>query len=224
MKFSIGWFLFGILGPYSIWLLSILIREGPEGIIRRKKREPKGPPDTRLDPATLGGGAERQTPPPKAPFKPGFRNLNWGDPPTPGMSLLKSEGDESLYMRTGDSMKIGEAELSSIHYQYWRGRFAAVAVEVAPGSVGKAIDALRVAYGNPSQPKQNKSKYYWLGLGSGEGATQAMLDTNSERQSGMLVIFSRVIADERKPGSTRDDTVSGVPMPQSVKPEDVKGL
>jgi hypothetical protein len=133
-----------------------------------------------------------------AGFRPGFRDVRWGDAPTGEMTLLKSDGDESLYMRSSDTMKLGEGRLRGINYQYWKNRCAGVLIQISPGSLERVLEALTASYGKASQPRDNKSKFYWMSLGTGESATQAMVDADLERQTGTLVIFSKTIADERK--------------------------
>lgn len=134
----------------------------------------------------------------KAEFKPGFRDVRWGDAPVAGMVLLKKDGDEATYMRTTESMRIGEGKLAGINYQFWRGKLHGVVLQVAPGSIGFVMDALKAVYGKPSQPNPMKTKFYWMTLGSGDGATQAMVDIDMDKQSGTAIIFSKMLVDRRK--------------------------
>ena len=45
---------------------------------------------------------------------PGFRDLVWGDEPKPTMTLHHEDGDEALYMRATDKLKLGGVPLTSI--------------------------------------------------------------------------------------------------------------
>ena len=49
-----------------------------------------------------------------AQFKAGFRDLRWGDPQAPGMAVLKKDGEEALYMRGNDSLRMGDGRLAGI--------------------------------------------------------------------------------------------------------------
>ena len=134
----------------------------------------------------------------RAQFKPGFRDVRWGDPPAPGMSFIRRDGDEALAMRADDSLRIGEGRLAGINYQFWKGRLHGVVLAIAPGSLKAVIDAVQLVYGKPSQPNPMKPKYYWMSVGSGDETTQAMLDVDTARNTGTLVIFSKNLVDRRK--------------------------
>jgi hypothetical protein len=137
-----------------------------------------------------------------AQFKPGFRDLRWGDPPAPGMSPLKKEGDEALYMRSNDSLRVGEGRLAGINYQFWKGELHGVVLRIAPGSLVKVLQAVEKVYGKPTQPNPMKPRYYWTALGSGDETTQVLLDVEKGHDAGTLVIFSKVLLDRRKAEET----------------------
>lgn len=60
----------------------------------------------------------------------GFRGLKWGSSINTAtkMVLEKDGGDTKIYVREGDALKIGGATLTSIYYEYYKGRLAAVLV------------------------------------------------------------------------------------------------
>lgn len=134
----------------------------------------------------------------RAEFKAGFRDVRWGDPPAPGMSVLKKNGDETLCMRANDSLRVGEGRLASINYKFWRGRLHGVVLEIAAGSLLPVLKAVQQVYGKPTQPNPMKPRYYWMELGAGADATQAMLEADPGKQSGTLIIFSKVLVDRRE--------------------------
>jgi len=134
----------------------------------------------------------------RAEFKPGFRDVRWGDPPAAGMSVLKKDGDETLYMRSDDSMRIADGRLSGINYQFWRGKLHGVVLRIAAGSLVPVLRAVEKVYGKPTQPNPLKPRYYWTELGGGDDATQAMLEADTSKQAGTLIIFSKVLLDRRK--------------------------
>ena len=133
-----------------------------------------------------------------AQFKPGFRDLRWGDPPAPGMALLKKDGDESVFMRSGDSLRLGEGRLAGINYQFWKGKLHGVILQIAAGSNVSVMKAVQQVYGKPTQPNPLKQRYYWMSLGAGEDATQAMFEVDPAKPAGTLIIFSKTLVDRRK--------------------------
>lgn len=62
----------------------------------------------------------------------GFRGLKWGDPPGKDMKIygFGRDFDITIYTRRNDKMQIGDAELRSIYYVFYEGRF--MAVEISP--------------------------------------------------------------------------------------------
>jgi len=133
-----------------------------------------------------------------AQFKAGFRDVRWGDPPVQGMAVLKQDGHECLYMRSSDSLRLGDGRLTGINYKFWRGKLHGVVLQIAPGSLRDAMNAVQKVYGKPTQPNPLKQRYYWMSLGEGADTTQAMFDVEPTRQSGTLIIFSKVLVDRRK--------------------------
>jgi hypothetical protein len=203
VEFNIWWFVV----PYAAAMVYFLVKKGAlEKLIAQSKkrrgkaaREREGAaPSPKAQPAKTPKQPERVTDHTQVEFRAGFRDVRWGDAPTLEMTPVKTEGEETLYMRASDVMRLGEGRLSGINYQFWRGRLAGVFIQIAPGSLDRVVEALTALYGRPALPKDGKLKFYWLTLGSGDLATQAMIDGDSERKAGSLVIFSKTIADERK--------------------------
>ena len=134
-----------------------------------------------------------KTPP---PFRPGFRDVRWGDAPLPGMRTVHNEGKETLTTRPGDVLRIGEGKLTGINYQYWSSRLAAVILNIQPGSFKQIMEALTLQYGKSTQPNPLKPKFYWMSLGSGENAMQVILESN-DKQGGTVMLISKRIAEQR---------------------------
>ena len=210
MSFNIWYFVL----PYAAAAVYFLLRKGAlekviEASKRRKQAAASGKDAATSSSSMAAAAAPKAAPKPKAPepppggFRPGFRDARWGDPPAGDMTLLKTDGNETLYMRSSDTMRIGEGRLSGINYQYWRGRFAGVFLQISPGSLDRVVEALTQQYGRPAVPKDGKPKFYWLSLGIAEQATQAMVDGDPERKAGTVVIYSKSIADERKAEEAR---------------------
>src|SRR5258706_1309333 len=135
----------------------------------------------------------------KAEFKPGFRDVRWGDVPSAGMSVLRKDGEETVYMRANDSLRIGEGRLTGINYQFWRGKLQGVIVEIAPGSVRVVMQAVQQVYGKPTQPNPLKPKYYWMSIGAGDEATQAMIDVDTPKQTGTPILFRKMVLHRPQP-------------------------
>jgi hypothetical protein len=96
--------------------------------------------------------------------KNGFRDLTFGDPPTPDMQLTEESGDFRTYVRATDDLTIGEAHLQFIAYRFYKNRFGAAVV----GTKGYAnsvalLEVLRQAYGQGDQPNQFLHQYFWHG-------------------------------------------------------------
>ena len=69
----------------------------------------------------------------------GFRGIKWGQDvlTVQGLEYVKTDpsyGGIQLYTRKGDELKIGGAQLESITYGFWKGKFCVVSIDVK-GSV-----------------------------------------------------------------------------------------
>ena len=205
MSFNVWYFIL----PYAAAAVYFLLKKGAlervlEASKKKKADASKKEGATSSPSISPAAAAAKAAPKPKAPepppggFRSGFRDVRWGDAPAGDMTLLKTDGGETLYMRSSDMMRIGEGRLSGINYQYWQGRCASVFLQIAPGSLDRVVEALTQQYGKPAVPRDGKPKFYWLSLGIGDQATQAMVDGDPERKAGTVVIYSKSIADERK--------------------------
>jgi hypothetical protein len=209
VSFNVWYFIL----PYAAAAVYFLLRKGAlERLIEASKKKKADASKKEAAASNSSPGvpaAPKSTPKSKAPegqpgaFRPGFRDVRWGDPPAGDMTLLKTDGNETLYMRSSDTMRIGEGRLSGINYQYWRGRCAGVFLQIAPGSLDRVVEALTQQYGKPAVPRDGKPKFYWLSLGFADQSTQAMVDGDPERKAGTVVIFSKTIADEKKAEAAR---------------------
>jgi len=202
MELSLLWFVGPFVVIYLSWLLWVFLTEGKEGIRKRLKREPQ---PVIADAPAAPKAAGPAVPARRHDARPGFRDVRWGDPPAPTMSLLQVEGDSELYMRADDMLRYGRARLLRMNYQFWRGRLAGIVMQVAPDNLDQALDELVREYGKFSQPKDNKSKYIWLG--SGEKATQVIVDADLEKLSATVIMMSKTIADEKKAAGIASNAV-----------------
>ena len=211
MKFNPLLFSVGFFVPLVIWAVQKVRNEGFEGLLKNNFRMPFAREKKKAAAADPAADAKPAPPPSEATlagtrvpeFAAGFRNARWGEPPNAEMSVLKNDGDEILYMRASDVMRLGEARLNAINYQFWRGKLAGVILQVAPGSLEKAIESLKGTYGAP--PKQSSGKYYWV-LST---HTHTMVDPDAKSHAGTVVIVSKAVSDERKSVESAENAGAG---------------
>lgn len=129
---------------------------------------------------------------------PGFRDLVWGDEPKPTMTLHHQDGDEALYVRATDKLKLGGVPLTSIAYSFYRSRFQGVSIEMPDSSAGTLHRYLVAEWGEPKQPNPHTPKYYWPDLIKGDQATQAVLEKIPISRKATLIITSKAIRDQKE--------------------------
>jgi hypothetical protein len=106
--------------------------------------------------ASMGQEPPRRTP----PLKGGFRDLNWGNPPAPGMTRLDGKGLEGeLYERPTDALSVGGVPLSSIRYKFIDGQLRSVTLHVAPAKEAALREALIKAWGTPSRSDEKATSW-----------------------------------------------------------------
>jgi hypothetical protein len=62
----------------------------------------------------------------------GFRGLTFGSPLTEALhlNLVQDKGDEKIYERLDEQLRVGSFTAARIHYKFFRGQFAAVTIIV----------------------------------------------------------------------------------------------
>lgn len=62
----------------------------------------------------------------------GFRGLTFGSPLTEALHLkvVQDKGDEKIYERLDEQLRVGSFTAARIHYKFFRGQFAAVTIIV----------------------------------------------------------------------------------------------
>jgi hypothetical protein len=96
--------------------------------------------------------------------KNGFRDLTFGDPPTPEMDLVTDAGDLKTYVRPSDDLTLGGAQLQTIGYRFYKDCLYSVAIIAKGYANGVAIlEVLRQAYGKGEQPNQFLDEFLWRG-------------------------------------------------------------
>jgi hypothetical protein len=130
--------------------------------------------------------------------RPAFRDFRWGERPRPEMVLYHDGADERLFSRPGESLKVGEAPLTSIFYSYYLDRLQAVMIEMPHRSTKDVLRTMADKWGPPVRPDAAAPKYSWPEIPGEAEWTQAVLDDSPLKHYASLVISSRKVMDERK--------------------------
>lgn len=80
----------------------------------------------------------------------GFRGLHFGAPLTEGLHLrlVQDKGDEKIYERTDEDLRLGSFSAARIHYKFFRGQFAAVTIIVKGAEhAQRVLPAFQNVYG-----------------------------------------------------------------------------
>lgn len=128
---------------------------------------------------------------------PGFRDMRWGQSPAEGMTKVHEGGDDTLYRRENDILRVGPAVANSILYGFYQGRFQAVMLEFQVGAFDGLARHLTADWGTPRVSKDG-FKVVWTGLLTGDEATQAVLEKRVETKTSKLLISSAAILGERE--------------------------
>ncbi|MCC6130493.1 MAG: hypothetical protein IT186_11250 [Acidobacteria bacterium] len=128
---------------------------------------------------------------------PGFRDMRWGQPPADGMAKVHEAGDDALYKRENDILRVGPAVANSILYGFYQGRFQAVMLEFQVTGFDALARHLSGEWGTPRVSKDG-FKVVWTGLLAGDEATQAVLEKRVETKTTKLLISSSAIVAERE--------------------------
>ncbi|GAB3223262.1 hypothetical protein GCM10027346_02100 [Hymenobacter seoulensis] len=101
--------------------------------------------------------------------------------------LAENGGDTKFYRRTSDVKTLGEGELSSIRYGFYRGRLAVVILETK-GSRNShhVLEAIRGAYGPGVQRNPYQSRYGWNGK-----TVTLSYDENAASNDATIFIYSK---------------------------------
>lgn len=130
--------------------------------------------------------------------KHGFRDLKFGDPLGDGFEQIGAMGDAGmvLYVRRSDSLRIGEADMESIHYTFYRGRFYSVTLTPANKTEFVRLGEVFIkAYGRPIHDDSDPSNEYFVW-----NAVKTMLfqSWDNYEGKGFALINSKLIEQEAK--------------------------
>ncbi|MET4106235.1 hypothetical protein [Hymenobacter sp. UYP22] len=93
----------------------------------------------------------------------GFRGLRFGTPLTESLhlKLLQDKGDEKIYERTDEDLRVGRFSAARIHYKFFKDQFATVTIIVrGPEHAGQVLPMFEGLYG-PGRP--DGFSYKWQG-------------------------------------------------------------
>ncbi len=148
----------------------------------------------------------------------GFRGIRWGTEISALGDMEKVEQDKSSnsdlawYIRKGDALAIGKAELENIFYSFWMGNFESVWIDFKGDEnfetlkkelferFGKALESeelmRKMDRGSSKEPPtvgHGDEFYAWWGKNA-----EISLSYSKDRRKGALSIYSRKIREERK--------------------------
>jgi hypothetical protein len=137
---------------------------------------PQGPPVTAKAPSTRPSEPAAGTQPTTAPPEPepgslayldahnGFRDLTFGEPPTPRMVLTNEVGAKQYYTRLDEDLSLGDAQLEQLIYGFYKERLQTVILQTKGAANSRAcLEALQHLYGLGAQPDPSRLRYTWRG-------------------------------------------------------------
>lgn len=128
----------------------------------------------------------------------GFRGLQWGtDIATvkKEMVLIESDGDEKIYSRKKDKLKIGEAKVSEISYGFYKGRLHNVMIIFSGYSnFSKLKQTLIETYGESYQDNEFMERYWW-GMGSPVVISLKYSDVSNQ---GLIIYRQKEISGQQE--------------------------
>lgn len=129
-------------------------------------------------------------------IEPGFRGLQWGQPPVEGMTVVHEDGDTRFLVRASDDPRIGNVHISSVAYSFRLNRLEAVVIDLPMSGFELLARHLTAEWG-PPRSSPDRSKHLWADPGTGPEASQAVLEKRVENRTARLLISSRAGNAER---------------------------
>jgi len=138
----------------------------------------------------------------------GFRGIKWGTPFATNASemtnVAKVHGGHTVYHRKRDKMQIGGAELNSIGYGYFEGRFYTALIKTDVVQKRALKMAFTSQFGKPEQKNEYIEKYHWAGKKTFIQFSCEITDCTVSISS--VEMLDRIVAQEKKEaaGAKRD--------------------
>ena len=129
-----------------------------------------------------------------------FRGITWGTPvmELSDMVLVLDGGALKAYVRKGDEMSFGEADLDRIHYIFYKERFYCVHMEFSGASNYDRMKRALVQWYGPGEEKQGVGKnLYWVGATASVILNYSESEEKGELGFKYMPIDAQIDADER---------------------------
>jgi len=130
--------------------------------------------------------------------KNGFREYKFGIDTSAIPNLKLTETDNTgltrFYEKTDEKLSIGDAEIESIAYGFYKGQFYSVLIKTKGYSNSKALlEMMRELYGKGYQSNQFIETYIWFGK-----LVNASYDENSITRDATVYFTSKSIQEQKK--------------------------
>lgn len=127
----------------------------------------------------------------------GFRGIDWDTPleqVADQFTELSDSKGRGFYQRKGDKLTIGEAELESVTYVFYKGRFQGAMLTTTEGAANQRAlrDAFTAQFGRGEQPNRYIDRFYWWGA-----ITQISLNCSSGRKC-LALLRSKALSDTER--------------------------
>jgi len=128
--------------------------------------------------------------------KNGFREYNFGVDTNaiPNLMFIGESGGERSYKKTDEKMSIGDAEIESIQYIFYKNQLSSVYISTNNLTNSRAVlRVLRELYGNGYKPNQFMDKYNWSGK-----RVYLVYDENSITGGATILMWSKLLYEQKK--------------------------
>lgn len=183
---------------------------------------PRMPPVTVEAPSTRPPDPSPGTRPTTAPPEPlpgslayldhqnGFRDLTFGEPPTPSMVPTNEVGAKQYYTRPDDDLSSGEAHIHQLMYGFYKHRLQTVIIQTKGAANSRAfLEGLRHAYGPGVQPDLSQPRYTWRGSQVSVSYREDVSTDDAEIWFHSLPLMDEERADQQAPAKNPRGTSRG---------------
>ncbi len=128
--------------------------------------------------------------------KNGFREFKFGmnADSIPNLKLVESDGFCNYYEKTDEKLKIGDYDVKSITYGFYRGKLDFIFIEIKGYNNSRGIlNIFESQYGKGYQSNPYIEKYYWFAK-----TVTLSYDENSINNNANIIIHSKMFDDIKK--------------------------
>jgi hypothetical protein len=129
----------------------------------------------------------------------GFRGIKWGTDiaALSGMTYESTDpswGGVKKYSRKGETLSIGAAKLTTIHYCFWRDKLSSIEIKYKGYDNWTGLkNVLIEKFGMGGKPNRYMEHYIWFGP-----ITAISAEYKELRRSGLVIMFSREIEAQQQ--------------------------